>query len=136
VRQDKSVYHARIGLTGEDQALIRLHAEFAADEDIELLDLVRIAGKEFDEGSLRSGGALDAAQSEFGARALDALQTERQVVRPVGGAFADGRWLRRLIVREGEARKIAPGARKVGQCVNHARRFDGDEFKRVAQKKD
>ena len=61
-----------------------------------------VAFEEGQEARLSSSRALDTAESDIVSRALDIAQVHEELVDPERGAFADGRQLGGLEVREAE----------------------------------
>ena len=133
VCKDEGVDDARVGLSGQFKAHRGIEAEFADDEFIEVFDLGGVALEEFEEGGLRAGGALDAPESDGVAGAFEPGEREREVVGPVGGAFAQGGGLGGLVVGEGEDGQVAEGDGEVGERVDASGDFHCDQAEGIAQ---
>jgi len=72
--------------------------------------------EEIQEGGLRAGGSLDAAEAEGLQAKLDLLQVQEEVLDPEGGPFPDGGglgWLE-VGVGQGGQRPVLPGEGREG----------------------
>lgn len=103
-REDVGVNLARVGLASNGVGVGE--AEELGDALVEGLDLLVVAVKELEERALGAGGALDAAEAEVVARALEVAQVPEELLDPQGRALADSRQLRGLEVGEAERREV------------------------------
>ena len=76
-----------------------LEAAQVGEELVEHLDLVGLAVEELQEGGLRAGGALEAAEAQLVHERLQRAQVAQQVLNPERRALAHSGQLRALHVR-------------------------------------
>ena len=81
-----------------------LKAKLCGDLPVHLVDLRRIAVKQFNEAGLRAGRTPAAEETERAQRVLHLLEIQRQILQPQRRTLADGRQLRGLIVCVGKGR--------------------------------
>jgi hypothetical protein len=106
----------------------RLETELAGNEPVQLLDLRVIAVEQREERGLRAGRSLHAAELELTQTILELGQIKHQIVAPQRGPFADGRRLRRLQMREAQARQITILDGKPRQMVDDGRQLADEQF--------
>ena len=116
--ENLAIDFARVGLAGD--GVDRVEAHLAGDQLIQAADALVIAAEEGEKTGLRAGRALDAAEAQRFQTMLEFVQIENEIVAPQTGAFADGRELGRLKMRETERGQIAPARGEAGQRVDDA----------------
>ena len=92
-----------------------------------------VAVEQGQEAGLGAGGALDAAEAQVVAQALEVGQIDHQFLQPQAGALADGGQLGRLEVGEAQGRLIAPLFGEARQAVDHPGQLGLEDVEAVAQ---
>lgn len=102
--EDIGVDLTRVGLAGDGVGVAE--ARELGDALVEGLDLLVVAVEESEEGSLGTGRALDATETEVVTSALEVAQVPEKLLDPEGGTLADGRQLGGLEVGETKGREV------------------------------
>lgn len=98
--RNNQVHLARVRL--RRHVIASREAKLAAQQVVQLVALGGVALEDLEEGRLRAGGSLGAAELELADDLLDAVEVEHEVLRPLGGSLADGDELCGLEVSVGE----------------------------------
>ena len=102
--EEEVVELARVGLAAYGQHALEAHV--VGDVLLKGPDLAGVAAEEGEEARARAGRALAAVEGYALELEIQPLKVEAEVLRPHGRALADGRGLRRLIVRVGEDGRV------------------------------
>ena len=119
--QKFEIEFSRISLTADGKRFFKAH--FIANEFVKFFHLFIIAGKKFLKTRLRAGRTFYAAKPEIIKDCRNVFVIFCEVLRPERRAFADGRRLRGLKMRERKRRKIF-----ISVCKIFKFRDDSNDF--------
>ena len=104
--QNMGVLFSGIGLAS-DLVDFSLETGPGRDELVKLLDFVVVAVEQLEKGGLGASGALDAAESELAANALQVCQIREEILGPETSTFANSSNLGRLKVSKSKGRQFS-----------------------------
>jgi hypothetical protein len=130
-REDVKVDLARVGLAGDGVGVGE--AAELGDALVEGLDLLVVAVEEGEERALSAGGALDAAEAEVVARALEVAQVPEELLEPESGTLADSGELGGLEVGEAEGGEVAVLLGELGEAVDDNRKLGDEDVETLTQ---
>lgn len=128
---DVHINLARVGLAGDDEG--RAKSSLLGHKLVQLLDLVVVALENLEERCLGTGGALDTAETQVVAGALEVAQVHQQVLDPQASTLAHSHQLCGLSVSEAQAGKVLVLLGELRQLVDHDGQLGNENVETVAE---
>lgn len=129
---DAEVDLAGVGLGGDGVG--GGEAGLLAEDLVELDDLVGVTVEQLEEGGLRAGGALSAAELKTLADGLDVLEVHYELLDPLAGALADGDELSGLVVGEAKGGGVLVLEGELLEVLDDLGQLGEDEIKSLLDK--
>jgi len=129
--QDIDINLARVGLASD--GVVLLESGKLGNALIQILNLLVIALKESQEGTLGTGGAFDTAETEVFASAGQVAQVPEKLLNPEGGALADSGELSGLEVSESESGQVLVLLSKGAQALDDTGQLGQEDIETIAE---